>query len=125
MQAATVAILVKKAEFKHETAVAIAEAIDVAIAGAGLVTVSVLDARLGELKAEIQTQMQELKSQLQAEIQGVRDQVQGVREQIQEVKAKIQEVKAELVRWVFVVMLGNVAISVGATALLNALQHGH
>ena len=93
MQAATVAILVEKAEFKHATAVAIAEAIDVAIAGADLVTVSVLDARLGELKAELQRQ--------------------------------IQEVKAELVRWVFVVMLGNVALSAGATALLNALQHSH
>ena len=93
MQAATVAILVEKAEFKHATAVAVAEAIDVAIAGAGLVTVSVLDARLGELKAELQRQ--------------------------------IQEVKAELVRWVFVVMLGNVALSAGATALLNALQHSH
>lgn len=104
MQAATVAILVEKAEFKHETAVAIAEAIDLAIAGAGLVTVSVLDARLSELKAAIQTQMQELKAQLQAQI---------------------QEVKAELVRWVFVAMLGNVALSAGATALLNALQHGH
>jgi hypothetical protein len=100
MQAATVAILVEKAEFKHETAVAIAEAIDVAIAGAGLVTVAILDARLSELRAEIQTQIQEL-------------------------RAQIQEVKAELVRWVFVVMLGNVALSAGATALLNALQHGH
>jgi hypothetical protein len=96
MQAATLAILVEKAAFKHETAVAIAEAIDVAIAGAGLVTVSVLDARLGDLKAEIH----------------------GLR-------VHIQEVKAELVRWVFVVMLGNVALSAGATALLNALQHGH
>ena len=75
-----------------------------AIAGAGLVTVAVLDARLSELKAEIQTQMQELKAQLQTQI---------------------QEVKAELVRWVFVVMLGNVALSAAATALLNALQHGH
>jgi len=93
MQAATVAILVEKAEFKHATAVAIADAIDVAIAGADLVTVSVLDARLGELKAELQRQ--------------------------------IQEVKAELVRWVFLVMLGNVALSAGATALLNALQHRH
>jgi hypothetical protein len=40
-------------------------------------------------------------------------------------QTQIQEVKAELVRWVFLVMLGNVALSAGATALLNALQHGH
>ena len=99
MQAATVAILVEKAEFKHATAVAIAEAIDVAIASAGLVTVAVLDARLYELKTELQAQIQQL-------------------------RVELHTVKAELVRWVFVVMLGNVALSAGATALLNALQHG-
>ena len=136
MQAATVTILVEKGEFKHETAVAIAEAIDVAIAGAGLVTVAVLDARLGELKAAIQTQIQELKAEFQSQIQEVRAEFQGqiqelkgqiqeLKGQIQELKTHIQEVKAELVRWVFVVMLGNVAINAAATALLNALQHGH
>lgn len=64
-----------------------------AIAGAELVTVPVLDARLSELETEMKTE--------------------------------IREVKAELVRWVFVVMLGNVAMSAAATALLNALQHAH
>jgi uncharacterized small protein (DUF1192 family) len=89
MQAATVAILIEKAAFEPNKAVAVAEAIDVAIAGAEWVTVAVLDARLSELKAEI------------------------------------KEVKAELVRWVFVVMLGNVALGAAATALVNALQHAH
>jgi hypothetical protein len=36
-----------------------------------------------------------------------------------------ERTKAELVRWVFLVMLGNVALSAGATALLNVLQHPH
>jgi len=93
MRAATVAILTEKAAFKPDIAVAVAEAIDVAIAGADLVTVPVLDARLSELKTEIRTE--------------------------------IREVKAELVRWVFVVMLGNVALGAAATALVNALQHAH
>ena len=93
MQAATVAILTDKASFQPNIAVAIAEAIDMAIAGAELVTVPVLDARLSELETEMKTE--------------------------------IREVKAELVRWVFVVMLGNVAMSAAATALLNALQHAH
>lgn len=70
-----------------------------AIASAGLVTVAVLDARLYELKTELQAQIQQL-------------------------RVELHTVKAELVRWVFVVMLGNVALSAGATALLNALQHG-
>ena len=93
MRAATVAVLTEKAAFEPNIAVPIAEAIDVAIAGAELVTVSVLDARLSALKSEI--------------------------------RGEIQEVKAELVRWVFVVMLGNVALSAAATALVNALQHAH
>jgi hypothetical protein len=38
---------------------------------------------------------------------------------------QIEKTKAELVRWVFLVMLGNVALSGAATALLNALQHAH
>jgi len=89
MRAATVAVLTEKAAFEPNIAVAI----DVAFAGAELVTVSVLDARLSALKSEI--------------------------------RGEIQEVKAELVRWVFVVMLGNVALSAAATALVNALQHAH
>jgi hypothetical protein len=36
-----------------------------------------------------------------------------------------ERTKAELVRWLFLVMLGNVALSAGATALLNVLQHPH
>jgi hypothetical protein len=38
-------------------------------------------------------------------------------------EAALEKTKAELVRWVFLVMLGNVALSVAANALLNALQH--
>ena len=38
--------------------------------------------------------------------------------------AALQKTKAEeLVRWVFLVMLGNVALSVAANAVVNALQH--
>ena len=62
------------------------------MAGAGLVTVSVLDARLGELNTQLQMQIQEVNVGLHGQI---------------------QEVKAELVRWVFVVMLGSVALSAG------------
>jgi hypothetical protein len=37
--------------------------------------------------------------------------------------AALEKTKAELVRWVFLVMLGNVALSVAANAVVNALQH--
>jgi hypothetical protein len=46
---------------------------------------------------------------------------------LQELKAlleiKIERTKAELVRWVFLVMLGNVALNAAAAAMLNALKH--
>jgi hypothetical protein len=35
--------------------------------------------------------------------------------------ARLQELKVELVRWVFLAMLGNVAISTGSAALLKAI----
>jgi hypothetical protein len=34
--------------------------------------------------------------------------------------ARLQELKAELVRWVFLAMVGNVAISTGTAAVLKA-----
>ena len=40
-----------------------------------------------------------------------------------EMDARIGKCKAELVRWVFLVMLGNVALSAGATAVLNSAAH--
>jgi hypothetical protein len=36
---------------------------------------------------------------------------------------KIESVRAELVRWVFVAMLGNAVLSTIAAALLNAFEH--
>jgi hypothetical protein len=39
--------------------------------------------------------------------------------------AALEKTKAELVRWVFLVMLGNVALSVAANAVLSSLQHIH
>ena len=37
--------------------------------------------------------------------------------------ARLQELKAELVRWVFLAMVGNVAISTGTAAVLKAIAN--
>ena len=42
---------------------------------------------------------------------------------VAQLETKIESVKADLIRWVFVVMLGNVALNAIAAALLNAFQH--
>ena len=95
-------ILIEQAKFQPDIAVALAEAIDMAITGASLVTQPVLDARVAALEVKVEARLMALRS---------------------EIKADMQEIKAELIRWVFLVMLGNVALGAGATAILNALQH--
>ena len=42
---------------------------------------------------------------------------------VAQLETKIESVKADLIRWVFVVMLGNVALNAIAAALLSAFQH--
>lgn len=96
----SVEILIDKAKFQPDVAVAVAEAIDMAITGASLVSTPVLDVRVSALEARLMAWRSEM-------------------------KADMQEVKAELIRWVFLVMLGNVALGAGATAILNAVQHTH
>jgi hypothetical protein len=91
MHAAAVDVLIRKSKFEPQVALGIAEAIDMAIQSAQLVTVPILDARLAALEARME--------------------------------AKMEGARAELVRWVFIVMLGNVALTAGATAILNAVQN--
>jgi hypothetical protein len=98
LHAEAVEILIEKGRFEPEVALGIAEAIEASIMNAQLVTVPILDARLQELKADIRISQMSLET-------------------------KMEGIKAELVRWVFLVMLGNLALSAGATALLNALKH--
>jgi hypothetical protein len=93
-----VEILIEKAKFEPKVALGIAEAIEASIMHAQLVTVPILDARLQELKSDV--------LRLGAEFE-----------------TKLERTKAELVRWVFLVMLGNVALTAGATAVLNAFRH--
>jgi tetrahydromethanopterin S-methyltransferase subunit G len=79
-----------------------------------------IDRRFGELDAKIDQRCGELDAkidhrcgQLEAKIE----------RRFGELETKMERTKAELIRWVFLVMLGNVALSAGAAAVLNALQH--
>lgn len=71
-----------------------------AISNAQLVTVPVMDMRFAAFEARMDVRFAQ-------------------------VDAKLEQFKAELVRWVFLVMLGNVALSAGATAVVNFLQRAH
>ncbi len=108
LHAATVGILVEKAKFEPEVALGVAEAIELAMTQAQFVTVPILDARLHGVSAEIRV----LEGKLDASTQRL-----GA-----ELNAKLAEMEAKLVRWVFLVMLGNVALSLAANTVLNAFK---
>jgi hypothetical protein len=91
IHAEAVEILVRKARFEPEVALGIAEAMEVSITLAQLVTVPVLDARLQELSHEL--------------------------------NVGLEKTKAELVRWVFLTMLGNVALGAFASQLMKAFSN--
>ena len=102
IHAEAVEILVRKARFEPEVAIGVAEAIEVSINLAQLVTVPVLDARLKDLKHELQA---------------------GIQKVTADFKIGLETIKSELVRWVFLTMLGNVALSVGASVVLKTLSN--
>jgi hypothetical protein len=126
LHAATVEILVEKAKFEPEVALGVAEAIELAMTQAQFVTVPILDARLHEVSAEIRVlegkldastkehkaDMQRLSAELNAKMET----------QFAKMETKLAEMEAKVVRWVFLVMLGNVALSLAATTVLNAFK---
>ena len=118
MHAATIELLVNKAHLEPDIAVAFAEAMDMSVANAQLVTIPVLDARFATFEARMESRF----AAVDARFARVDSQFNEIRA---ELDAKLEKCKADLVRWVFLVMLGNVALSAGATAILNAIQHGH
>ena len=143
MHAATVELLVQKAHLDPDTALAIATAIDMALQNAQLVTVAVLDARFAAseakmdarfaaFEARIDVRFAAAESKTDARFAAVDARFVALETKIDarfaaseaKMNAALQKTKAEeLVRWVFLVMLGNVALSVAANAVVNALQH--
>ena len=126
LHAATVEILVEKAKFEPEVALGVAEAIELAMTQTQFVTVPILDARLHEVRAEIRVldgkldagtrehkaDMQRLSAELDAKMDA----------RFAKMETTLAQTEARLVRWVFLVMLGNVALSLAATTVLNALK---
>jgi hypothetical protein len=68
-----------------------------------------------------------LESKLNASVQELKADILRSRAELDarigELETKMERNKTELIRWVFLVMLGNVALSAATTALLNALKH--
>jgi hypothetical protein len=120
IHAAAVGILIEKGRFEPEVALGIAEAIEATMTHAQLVTIPILDARLHEFRAEMRVSLMALESKLDAGLQELRSEMLRLESRFE---SRLEQTKAELVRWVFLTMLGNVALSAAATALLNAFRH--
>ena len=142
MHAATVELLVQKAHLDPDTALAIATAIDMALHNAQLVTVTVLDARFIAFEAKMDARFTASEAKMEARFAALEAKVEtrfaaseaktearfaAIEGRLDALEAKmnaaLEKTKAELVRWVFLVMLGNVALSVATNAVVNALQH--
>ena len=79
-----------------------------------------MDRRLGEMGATMDRSLGEMDAKVDRSL-GEMDA--KVDRKFAELELKMERIKADLVRWVFLVMLGNVALTAGATAALNALNH--
>jgi hypothetical protein len=83
-----------------------------------------LGAQIGGTKADLEAQIGRNRTDLEAQIGRNRTDLEAqIARGKAELETQIERSKAELVRWVFLVMLGNVALSAGATAIFNAFQH--
>lgn len=119
IHAAAVEILIEKGRFEPQVALGIAEAIETTMMHAQFVTVPILEARLHELRAEMRVSLMTLESKLN----DLRSEMLRMESRLEaRFEMRLEQTKAELVRWVFLAMLGNVALSAGATALLNAFK---
>lgn len=120
MHAATVDLMTKKAHFETETAMAVAEAFDIAIQHAQLVTVPMLDVRLAQFKSETDARFLALEARVNS-LEIKMEVLFALQEE--RLDKKLEALKADVVRWVFLVMLGNAAISAAVNALMNSFQH--
>jgi hypothetical protein len=151
MHAATVDLLVEKAKLEPGVASAFGEAIDMALKEAQLVTVPILDVRFGALcakveqttsslefkigqttsellvrieqtKSELEFKIEQTKSDLLVRMEQTKSELEFKIEQTKsDLLVRMEQIKADLVRWLFLVVLGNAAIA----AVLNAIQRVH
>ena len=83
------------------------------------VTVPILDARLHEIRAELRV----LEARFEAKLEAAAKELNAkIDTRFAELEAKMAELETKLVRWVFLVMLGNVALSMAANTLMNAFK---
>jgi hypothetical protein len=138
LNAVAVERLIEKGGFEPRVAMGIAAAIETSMTQAQFVTVPILDVRFKDLDVRLDARFKDLDVRLDARFKDLDVRLDArfkeidarfkefdarLKETELRLELKIAGVKSELVRWVFVVMLGNVALNAVATALLHVFQH--
>jgi hypothetical protein len=123
MYVATLDILTEKGGFNPEAARAIGEAIELEIARSRETSAtkedvsecrSVLRDEIGVLRADTDRNFAAMRSELKEAISGLRAELkQDMSELRAEIKVSAQTTKAELIRWVFVFVMGQFAMLLG------------
>jgi hypothetical protein len=119
-QAESVDLLVKKGKFEPQVALAITQAIDSAMTHSQVVTVPILDARLAELRAGMRIEVCRLEQKIDQNYANLENKIEHTRLGLERL---IEATKSELVRWVFVSMLGSAAISVAGAFVTGFMRH--
>ena len=120
MNASAVELLVGKGHLPTEQALAVVEAIEMALDSRQLVTVPIMDSRFTTLRADIDTRFGAFRAEMDVRFANIDARFDKLEARS---NAALEAAKAELVRWVFLVMLGNVALTAAVHAFLNTVQN--
>jgi hypothetical protein len=138
--------VIRKAKFEPQVALAVAEAIDNAMTDSKFVTVPILDARLAELREglskdiaacnerigvtserlmkELAVTNERLMKELAITNERLTKEIAVANERLlKEIGVTNDRTRADLVKWVLLAMLGSVAISAGAIAVNQTIEH--
>jgi hypothetical protein len=126
MQAATVELLARKGAFPTEQALAVAEAIDMAIAHAQPVTVPILDARFLAAEAKVDARFAAFEAKMDARFAAFEARFQVFEAEFRALSAEIDQrfdrLHLKLVMGVIAVIVGNAALGPLGSATLEAIR---
>ena len=125
MQAATVELLKRKGRFPSEQALAVAEAIDMAIADQQLVTVPILDARLAATEAKVDARFVALEGKMDARFAASEAKMDA---RFAQSDARIAALEARLDRFrlqiIIAILIGHVALGPVGISIVEAIVKG-
>jgi hypothetical protein len=134
MQAATVELLTRKAKFPSEQALAVAEAIDMAIADPERVTVPILDARFDAHEAKVDTRFVAMDAKMDAGFAAVDAKMDAGFAKVDarfvafeaKMDARFAAVEARLDRFrlqiIIAILIGHVALGPVGMAIVGAIR---